>query len=70
MARGYEETYATNLAKAIMQNDNMSLHFFLLRQKITELKYYMYLCMYQQHYSSTGKIKMITFSPNLLPAWS
>ena len=28
MARGYEETYATNLAKAIMQNDNMSLHFF------------------------------------------
>ena len=37
MARGYEETYATNLAKAIMQNDNMSLHFFLLRQKITEL---------------------------------
>ena len=36
MARGYEETYATNLAKAIMQNDNMymSLHFFIQTKNI------------------------------------
>ena len=66
MARGYEETYATNLAKAIMQNDNMSLHFFT-QTKNNRIEV-LYVPMYQQLYSSTGKIKMITFSPNLLPA--